>query len=224
MIRIYIGYDSREDEAYNTCVNSLKPYECEIIKLDVSELKDKNIYNRTSDPLASTEFTYSRFLVPYLNNFNNICLFCDCDFVFLDDPNKLITYNSSEFGNYAVNVVKHADYIPHSNIKMDGVPQSTYPKKNWSSLILWNCAHPSNFKLQPDVINNQSGKFLHRFEWLNERTEIGELPYTWNWLVGYYEENEYEKPSALHFTDGGPWFDEYKNCEYADIYLKYKDL
>lgn len=218
MIRIYIGYDSREKDAYDVCVNSLKEYECEIVPLKINELIEKNIYNRENDPLASTEFTYSRFLVPYLNNFNGICLFCDCDFIFLKDPNEIVKYNLNL--NYAVNVVKHLEYVPKSTKKMDGKIQSTYPRKNWSSLMLWNCSHNSNFKLQPELINRESGKFFHRFEWLADN-DIGEIPLNWNWLVGYYEETEYLKPYALHFTDGGPWFDEYKNCEYSDIYFKY---
>jgi hypothetical protein len=154
-----------------------------------------------------------------LNNFNGTCLFCDCDFVFLKDPNLLLEYKS----NFPISVVKHKDYIPKSEIKMDGKVQSTYPRKNWSSLILWDCSHSSNLKLMPDVVNTCDAKYLHRFEWLSD-DEIGELPYNWNWLVGYYEETDLNKPYALHYTDGGPWFEEYKNCEYSEIYIKYRDL
>lgn len=219
MIRIFIGYDSREQEAYDTCFNSLKGYKCEIYPLKLEELKRKGIYNRSTDPLASTEFTYSRFLVPYLNNYNGICLFCDCDFVFLRDPNELLDYNLKQF---AVSVVKHEEYIPKSQYKMDGKIQSTYPRKNWSSLMAFNCNHSDCKKLTSEVVNKASAKYLHRFEWTND-DEIGELPHNWNWLVGYYTETDKDKPYALHYTDGGPWFDEYKECEYSDIYYKYKN-
>jgi len=124
--------------------------------------------------------------------------------------------------NHAVMVCKH-DYKPQNNTKMDGCQQTQYPRKNWSSLILWNCSHPANKKLTPDIINTQTGKYLHRFEWLTD-SEIGSIPTTWNWLVGWYKEPRDGTPKALHYTEGGPWFDQYKDCEYADVWNKYHEM
>ena len=143
-------------------------------------------------------------------------MFCDCDFIFLNDVEEL--FNNID-DRYAVMCVKH-DYTPTSLIKMDGATQHIYPRKNWSSLVLWNCAHPSNRQIDPDLVNTQTGQYLHRFNWLNDE-EIGSIPLEWNWLVGWYKEPEDGKPKALHFTEGGPWFDNYKDCEYSEYYYKY---
>jgi hypothetical protein len=104
---------------------------------------------------------------------------------------------------------------------MGNKKQSIYPRKNWSSLIIFNNEHPKNKTLNPQTINNQSGAFLHRFKWL-EDSEIGDIPIEWNWLVGYYKEKGSFIPKALHFTDGGPWLEEYKDCEFSKVWLDYE--
>lgn len=220
MYNIKIGYDSRESVCYDVCKKSILnnsndklTHIAPIIACDIKE------YNRAVDPLASTEFTYTRFLVPWLQDYNGWALFCDCDFVFLNDVSELFDVTDEK---YAVMVCKH-DYNPHNETKMDGRQQTQYPRKNWSSLILWNCSHPANKILTPDVINTQSGKYLHRFEWLMD-SEIGSIPVTWNWLVGWYREPQDGTPKALHYTEGGPWFDQYKDCEYADVWYKYHEM
>ena len=215
---IYIGYDSRESICYEVCKTSILEHSTANYQIFPIKLQTLlSVYSRTADPLASTEFTYSRFLVPYLNDYKGTALFCDCDFVFLEDVQKLFDLYDNK---YAVMVCKH-NYQPKNNTKMDGCIQTNYPKKNWSSLILWNCSHPKNKILTPELINTQTGKFLHRFEWLEE-TDIGSLPINWNWLVGWYKEPLDGTPKALHYTEGGPWFEQYKDCEYADKWLEYK--
>jgi hypothetical protein len=116
---------------------------------------------------------------------------------------------------YAVMCVKH-DYNPESSIKMDNQVQTNYPRKNWSSVVLWNCGHPSNMVMGPDIINNimLSGAYFHQFKWLQTR-EIGEIDTRWNWLAGWYKESDLGKPYAIHYTEGGPWFENYRKCEYA---------
>jgi len=219
MKNIYIGYDSREAICYDVCKKSIQINAKEnfcVQPLKVQDLTD--IYNREKDPLAATEFAYTRFLVPYLNSYNGVALFCDCDFIFTSNVQELFDlYNDK----YAVMVCKH-DYTPTNTIKMDGRVQTTYPKKNWSSLMLWNCNHPKNKILTPELINKETGKFLHRFEWLEEE-DIGSIPINWNWLVGWYKEPQNGKPKAIHYTEGGPWFEDYKNCEYADVWSNYKN-
>jgi len=112
---------------------------------------------------------------------------------------------------YAVQVVKH-DHRPRETVKFLGQPQTTYPKKNWSSVMLFNNANCR--VLAPAYVNTASGLELHQFKWLPDESAIGELPRRWNHLVGYYGPSR--DVSLAHYTLGGPYFDEYRNCEYAD--------
>ena len=147
-------------------------------------------------------------LVPELTNFSGWALFCDSDIIFLDDVKELFDQADDK---YAVMCVKH-DYAPKEGIKMDGQVQTVYPRKNWSSVMLFNCAHPSNAALDMDLVNEPeiNGAYLHRFSWLEDE-EIGELSHEWNYLVGHYTSGS---PKALHYTEGGPWFENYRNCEF----------
>ena len=224
MYKIFIGYDSREDIAYQVCKQSLidtcsKPHELDIVPIKLQDVKEQGIYTREDDILGSTEFTFSRFLVPYLADYNGWALFIDCDFLFLRDVIELFncTHNASK---YALMCAKHT-YTPKNKTKMDGKKQFNYPRKNWSSCILWNCNHPSNKGITPELINNRSitGEYLHRFSWLPD-SEIGTISHEWNWLVNWYQEPVDGTPSALHYTEGGPWFKDYQRCEYAvDWYI-----
>ena len=169
----FIGYDSKEDIAYRVCKLSLlsrSSIEIKVLSLKLHELIAKKYYQRNVDPLASTEFTYSRFLVPALMNFKGWAVFCDCDFIFLNDVALLFKNLSSD---KAVYCVKH-DYTPKEKHKMDGQQQTIYPRKNWSSFIIFNCSHPSNKKLDIETVNSESGSYLHQFKWLKD-DEIGSL-------------------------------------------------
>ncbi len=214
-MKIFIGFDSRSNLAYEVCRASILKLNnsLEVIPIIKNQIP---VYIREDDPLSSTEFTFTRFLVPYLCNYQGWAIFCDCDFVWLADPYTLYENRSDD---KAVLVVKH-DYVPLTKIKMNNQAQHFYERKNWSSMILWNCEHPSNRFLTPDIVNNESGKFLHQFRWLTDK-EIGSLDCSWNWLVGYYKEPSDGNPKALHYTDGGPWLEEYKNCEYSNIWNKF---
>jgi lipopolysaccharide biosynthesis glycosyltransferase len=218
MKKIFIGYDYREDDAYYSCCNSLycSSKNIEIQKLETNKLREEGLYTRPYDALSSTEFSFTRFLVPYLTEYKGWALFCDCDFIFLEDVEKLFNLRDNK---YAIMCAKH-DYKPKKTVKMDGAVQHQYPRKNWSSLVLWNCSHPSNRIVTPDIVNSQTGQYLHRFTWLDD-SEIGELPLQWNWLVGWYKEPEDGTPKAIHYTEGGPWFENYKDCEYSEYYYKY---
>jgi len=218
-MNVYIGYDSREDLAYQVCSYSIKSKSnsVNIYPLKLNELKEKRLYTRDEDKLGSTEFTFSRFLVPILNNYSGWALFCDCDILFLNSVEELF---SKADDRYAIMCVQH-DYTPKGDTKMDGKIQSIYPRKNWSSLVLWNCGHPSNKKVTQELINDPdtTGKYLHRFSWLKDN-EIGEVSHEWNWLVGWYEEPKDGAPKALHYTEGGPWFPDYRFCDYHDVWKK----
>jgi hypothetical protein len=117
----------------------------------------------------------------------------------------------------AVACVQH-DYKPKETTKMDGVPQSTYPRKNWSSFMLFNCAHPSTRKLTPELVNRESGAYLHRMQWA-EDAEIGALPTGWNWLEGWNDKPAEGYPQAVHYTRGGPWFAKWQDVDYAAEWL-----
>ena len=218
--KIYIGYDSKEPIASEICEfslnkNSSKPVKINHIKLN--EVKNKNIYWRETDKLGSTEFTFTRFLVPFLQNYNGWALFCDSDFLWLEDVNELFSIADDK---YAIMCVHH-DYKPKNTKKKLLSSQQIYPRKNWSSLVLWNCSHPSNKKVTPDLVNTETGKFMHRFGWLKDE-EIGAISHEWNWLIGWYKEPEDGKPKALHYTEGGPWLgSDFQKKEYAEEWNKY---
>jgi hypothetical protein len=118
--------------------------------------------------------------------------------------------------------VQH-DYIPAYRLKMDGKMQSTYPRKNWSSFMLFNCDHPDVRALTPEVVNTASPAYLHRFEGVRDPSAIGALDLDWNFLVGEDPAPNYV-PRVSHFTNGGPWFDEWKNCDFADLWLREYEL
>ena len=215
--RIFIGWDQREPQAYEVARFSLErrasvPLEITPIKLD--ELRARGLYRRGEDPLASTEFTYSRFLTPALAGFEGWALFCDCDFLWLGDVAELFQLADD---NKAVHCVQH-DYRPTETTKMDGKVQTVYPRKNWSSLMLFNCNHPAVRKLTPEVVNRETGAYLHRLQWL-EDDEIGALPEEWNWLEGWSKHPASGTPKAVHFTRGGPWFEQWREVDYADLWL-----
>lgn len=221
-MKIFIGWDSREDIAYQVCRHSIlsrTEENVEIQPLIQRDMKKQGIYTRSYDPLSSTEFTFTRFFVPLLCEFKGWALFCDCDFLFQEDIAELFKLTKDN-DDKAVMVVKH-DYNPTESIKMDGKMQYSYPRKNWSSLILWNCEHPKNALLTADICNSMTGAFLHRFQWLDDK-EIGDIPLQWNWLVNWYKEPEDGRPKALHYTEGGPWFSSYLKCEYGANWVEEK--
>lgn len=214
--RVFIGWDKREPIAYDVAKSSLLrhasiPVEVTPIKLD--ELRAQKLYWRPEDPLATTDFTYSGFLTPALAGFKGWALFCDCDFLFLGDIKGLVEYTKTP---KAVYCVQH-DYVPKDSVKMDGKPQTVYPRKNWSSLMLFNCDHPSVKTLTPEVVNTQTGAYLHRMQWAKDE-DIGSLPVTWNWLEGWNEKPAQGTPNVVHYTRGGPWFPEWQNVDYADLW------
>jgi hypothetical protein len=219
--RVFIGWDRREPEAYDVAKFSLErrasiPVSVTPIKVD--ELRAQGLYRRDQDPLASTEFTYTRFLTPVLAGFRGWALFCDCDFLWLGDIAGLVPYTRTP---KAVFCVQH-DYTPKEATKMDGAVQTNYPRKNWSSLMLFNCEHPAVRALTADVVNRETGAYLHRFQWVKDE-DIGALPVTWNWLEGTSAKPAQGTPNAVHFTRGGPWFANWQNVDYGDLWRAERD-
>ncbi|KAL5167870.1 Protein CDI [Glycine soja] len=218
--KIFVGYDPREDLAYEVCRHSIlkrSSIPVEIIPIKQSDLRKSGLYWRERGQFESTEFSFSRFLTPCLANYQGWAMFVDCDFLYLADIKELKDLIEDK---YAIMCVQH-DYAPKETTKMDGAVQTVYPRKNWSSMVLYNCAHPKNRVLTPDTVNTQNGAFLHRFQWL-EDDQIGSIPFVWNFLEGHNRivgNDPTTSPKAIHYTRGGPWFEAWKNCEFADLWL-----
>lgn len=208
MLRVFVGYDAREAVAYSVCINSLirrASTPVQIIPLALNALPFYQEQHRD----GSNDFIYSRFLVPYLSGFNGWSLFVDGDMVFKDDVAKLFALAQADKD---VMVVKH-EYKTRAKKKYMGNKNEDYPRKNWSSVVLWNCGNYPNRRLLPEFVEQQTGAFLHRFEWL-DNARIGELPLEWNWLVNEYDHNSDAK--LLHYTLGIPAFKAYRNSDHAE--------
>lgn len=218
LIRVFIGYDRRMHAVYHVLQHSIISRATQPVAftpLNVQNL-DKLLW-REHNPLQSTEFSFSRFLTPYLANYEGWAIFMDNDMLFVDDISKLWALRDDK---YAVMVVKH-DYTPRDDAKFLGSTQTKYEKKNWSSVMLMNCAKCK--KLTPDYVNSASGLELHRFNWLENEGLIGEIPLRWNFLVGEYDKVPVDQLSNLHYTLGGPYYDDYRDCDYADLWLAERD-
>ena len=221
MRKVFVGWDSREQVAYDVCAHTLNKYsqDISIIPLKQNDLRERGLYSRDGSEGSSTEFTYTRFLVPHLSEYSGWSLFIDCDFLFTRDVNELFALVDDQ---YAIMCVQH-DYTSKTATKMDGQKQISYPKKNWSSCILWNCDHPLNKQVVPEWSNEKSGAFLHRFQWLPDGA-VGAIPLEWNWLEGEYDKPN-DVPAAIHYTNGGPFFHDYWDCDYSQLWKdEYKDM
>lgn len=170
----------------------------------------------------STEFSHTRFLVPALMKFKGWALFMDADMIFLSDIDKLFALRDDK---YALMCVKHI-HVPNEQLaKMDGRLQLKYDRKNWSSFVLWNCGHPANQILTSDKVNCMKGSDLHAFRWLQD-VHIGSLPFTYNYISGVspkYSLPSHNRPDVIHYTEGGPWFEECKEVPYAPFWLNEYD-
>ena len=218
MIRVFIGFDPRESVAFHVLSQSIHARASQPVSITPIMLSQLHgLMTRARDPLQSTDFSFSRFLTPFLCDYQGWAVFMDCDMLVLDDIVKLWGLRDE---NYAVQVVKH-DHIPKEDTKFLGSSQTRYEKKNWSSVMLLNCAKCK--MLTPDYVNTASGLDLHRFHWLDGDHLIGDIPHSWNHLVAYDPSKPTTEISNLHFTSGGPYFNEYQNTEYANEWVNEKD-
>ena len=200
-IPIFVGYDPREAIAYHTCVNSIIRNSSQPVAIVPVALNLFKEYSETHTD-GSNHFIYTRFLVPYLMQYEGWAIFIDGDMIVRGDIAEL--WQLREL-NKDVMVVKH-DYKTSRTEKYLGAKNEDYPCKNWSSVILWNCNSHPNRKLTPEFVQNATGAELHRFSWL-EDARIGELPKEWNWLPDEYGPNPNAK--LLHYTLGTPCFHEF---------------
>jgi hypothetical protein len=210
MLQVYIGYDPRESVAFYTLAHSI--FARSSIPLAIAPLMRRHLahlYTRSRGPTESTEFSLTRFLVPALSGYRGWSIYMDCDMLCRADIAELVALIDRN-ADKAVLVCQH-DYVPKTERKFLNQVQTRYTRKNWSSLMLFNNERCKS--LSSEYVNSASGLDLHRFAWVDEAL-IGSIALEWNWLVGEYEYNP--KAKIAHFTRGGPYFPEYKDCDYAE--------
>lgn len=220
LLKVFIGYDAVETVAWHAMAHSI--YTKSSMPVAITPLSLENLkaeFWRERDAKQSNEFSYTRFLVPHLCNYEGYALFFDCDMMLRVDIAEIMQIIEAQPGK-AVYVVKH-DYTPRDEIKFLGTTQYKYPRKNWSSVVLWNCSHPANRCVDTEFVNTQSPMTLHRFSWLKDE-DIGELDVRWNWLVGEYMDPPTDVKN-VHWTVGGPWFDEYQNADFSEEWFATRD-
>lgn len=227
-MRVYIGFDQREHEAASVAAKTLKEVtrgEIEPEFLSLSKLRDQGLLNRptfdnfdiVSNESVSTAFKFSRFLVPILCQ-QGFALFVDCDVVFLRDPRQMLREIEAR---YAVSVVPHSSARTVVKNKMDGREQKDYPRKWWSSVMLFNCDHPANRRLSLRDVNSRTARDLHAFYWLEMENEIGVLDDAWNWLVDV--EPRPPNLGIAHMTLGGPWLENWEGGSFDSGWMTARD-
>ena len=217
MIRVFIGYDENESVAYHVLSHSILRHASQPVSITpLVKEHMKSFYVRERSSIESTDFSFTRFLVPYLSGYSGWSIFMDCDMLMTTDVAELWALRDEQ---YAVMCVKH-DYVARDDVKFLGATQTKYEKKNWSSVMMFNNALCTS--LTPDVVAKESGLFLHQYKWLASDDQIGALPTTWNYLVG--EMTMSTTPRLIHYTLGGPYFDSYRESEYAHLWFAERAL
>jgi hypothetical protein len=210
VLTVYIGYDPKESVAFHTLSHSiLRRATGPVSVAPLAQAQLRGLYTRPRGPTESTEFSLTRFLVPALSSFEGWSVFMDCDMLCRTDLAE-IEREMARQPDKAVLVCQH-DYVPKTERKFLGHVQTRYPRKNWSSFMVFNNARCKALSL--DYVNSAPGLDLHGFKWIDDAA-IGALPLEWNWLVGEYPHNPDAK--IAHFTLGGPYFAEYRDCDYSD--------
>ncbi len=220
-MKIFIGWDSREPTAYHVLVNSIMRHASgpvSITPLVQSQLREAGLYTRARDPLESTEFSLTRFLVPYLSAYGDYSLFLDSDMLCRGDVYELLKIARKDELR-ALWCVQH-DYVPATTKKFLDQQQTVYPRKNWSSVMLFRNKFCE--KLTPQYVNTASAMELHQLTWAGVEQNIGKLPVTWNHLVGEYDPDP--KAKLLHYTIGGPWWRNFQFCDHAQDWFSELDL
>ena len=213
MIRVFIGYEPKEEVAFHVLVASIMrrtSQPVQIIPIMLSSLR--GIFNRERSPLQSTEFSFSRFLTPYLSGYEGWSIFMDCDMLMLDDIANLWALRDDKYALMCV----HHEHVPAEKLKFLNQTQTKYERKNWSSVMLMNNAQCK--ALTPHYVETATGLDLHRFKWLQDE-QIGEISGCWNHLVDYDTPLPLDELSNIHFTEGGPYFTQYANCGYSEQWL-----
>ena len=233
-MKIYIGFDRREADAYDVLYASIREYNktVDIQPIILSHMQERGLMTRTfyhkngvmmdeiSNAPCSTEFSISRFLTLPLAREEGVdyAVFMDCDMLVTCDI-EVELMKEVEGKDAPVFCVKH-DHNPTEDVKMDGQVQTKYGMKNWSSFVVYNVNHPLNDPLTVKMVNTERGLSLHQFCWLKHKDVISTLPIDYNHLVGYYGKT-INVPRNIHYTEGIPTMEGYENCDYADLWLNY---
>jgi hypothetical protein len=223
MLRVFIGFDASQMAAWNVAAESLRrtasiPFDIRRIGIDApdyrrpTKLLEHGYWDEISKAPMATGHAIARFLVPALCGYSGWALFTDGDVLFRKDIAQLLALADE---SKAVQVVQHA-HAPADTLKMSGEAQTLYARKNWSSVLLFNCGHPFNRALTVEMVNALPGRMLHRFCWL-EDAQIGALPPDWNVLIG---EREHPDPAICHFTNGLPSLPGYEHCAFSDEWFE----
>ena len=211
-IKVFIGYDENETVAFHVLAHSIMRHASKPVEIvPVVKSHMSAFYTRERSGLESTDFSFTRFLAPYLCDYKGWAIFTDCDMLVTADIAKLWALRDDK---YAVMCTKH-DYQPVGDTKFLGQVQTKYEKKNWSSVMMFNNARCT--ALTPEVVSTETGLFLHQFKWLGNDDLIGSLPLSWNYLVGEHQP-AMRTPELIHYTLGGPYFEKYRDCEFADLW------
>jgi len=223
-LRVFVGFSADEMMATTVAINSMLHF-AGTLRLNVQRISrlsllqcytrptriDDNgqLWDEISDAPMSTDHAIARFFIPWLRDYQGWALFTDGDVLCRRDVRELFALADER---YAVMCVQHPPLLS-VGYKKDGDRQLAYPRKNWSSVMLWNCGHPANRHLTLDTLNGVSGKALHGFVWL-EDSQIGALPPEWNWLVGLSA--PVDNPAIVHYTQGLPTLPDHAHDPYAD--------
>ena len=211
-IKVFIGYDENETVAFHVLAHSIMRHASKPVEIvPVVKSHMSAFYTRERSGLESTDFSFTRFLAPYLCDYKGWAIFTDCDMLVTADIAELWALRDDK---YAVMCTKH-DYQPVGDTKFLGQVQTKYEKKNWSSVMMFNNARCT--ALTPEVVSTETGLFLHQFKWLGNDDLIGSLPLSWNYLVGEHQSTS-STPELIHYTLGGPYFEKYRDCEFADLW------
>lgn len=208
MIPVYIGYDPVEEGAFWTCAASIQRHSSKPVQITPLNRRQLPL-ERPKHNKQSNEFAFTRFLVPFMQGYTGHAIFVDCDFLFFSDISELYFLRDN---TKSVQVAKHSSETFAAGKKYLGNDQTVYEKKCWSSLMLFNCEHHDCRYLSPSIIDQEDGLSLHQFKWTSE-DKIGDLPLEWNWLVQHYPFKQ--DVHAVHFTEGGPYFKDYRDCDYG---------
>ena len=211
-IKVFIGYDENETVAFHVLAHSIMRHASKPVEIvPVVKSHMSAFYKRERSDLESTDFSFTRFLAPYLCDYKGWAIFTDCDMLVTADIAELWALRDDK---YAVMCTKH-DYQPVGDTKFLGQVQTKYEKKNWSSVMMFNNARCT--ALTPEVVSTETGLYLHQFKWLGNDDLIGSLPLSWNYLVGEHQP-AMRTPELIHYTLGGPYFEKYRDCEFADLW------
>lgn len=217
-LHIYVGFDSVETVSWHVLTQSIIARSSIPVAFHpVKKSMLKEVFNRPTDPKQSNEFSFTRFLVPYLQGYKGWALFMDCDMMLRVDIAEIIKHMN---GGKSVYVCQH-DYTPKEGTKYLGAVQYPYPRKNWSSVMLFNCSHSDCRNLTPEYVNTAPALDLHRFNWTTDE-RLGSLPLEWNHLVGEYQHDKHAK--IVHWTNYGPWLTDFADVDYADEWFKEKAI